>query len=270
VLALYRTEPAAAFSPLKLKAVRETLVARDLARTYVNQLVACIVRVWKWLAAEELVPAATWQALAAVPGLKRSRTTARESEPIEPAPELAIDATKELLLPPVRAMVDLQLLTAMRPGEACQLRPADLERDGPAGCWIYRPAEHKTEHHGRSRLVLIGPRAQALLTPFLFRAPDVFCFSPREAVEYALHGYNQPGERYTRESYCRAIARACVRAGCAHWHPNQLRHNAATRLREQFGWDVARIILGHSTVTTTAIYAADSLERAAQAMREAG
>jgi integrase len=29
------------------------------------------------------------------------------------------------------------------------------------------------------------------------------------------------------------------------WHPNQLRHTAATRLRREFGIDVAQSILGH-------------------------
>ena len=32
-----------------------------------------------------------------------------------------------------------------------------------------------------------------------------------------------------------------------HWHPNQLRHNAATRLRREFGLDMARAVLGHSS-----------------------
>lgn len=39
------------------------------------------------------------------------------------------------------------------------------------------------------------------------------------------------------------------------WHPHQLRHNAATNLRKEFGVEVARIILGHATAFTTEIYA---------------
>lgn len=30
-----------------------------------------------------------------------------------------------------------------------------------------------------------------------------------------------------------------------HWHPHQLRHNAATALRREHGIEVARVILGH-------------------------
>lgn len=39
------------------------------------------------------------------------------------------------------------------------------------------------------------------------------------------------------------------------WHPHQLRHNAATALRKEFGVEIARIILGHATAFTTGIYA---------------
>ena len=39
------------------------------------------------------------------------------------------------------------------------------------------------------------------------------------------------------------------------WHPNQLRHNAATRIRGAYGIEAARIILGHSSAVTSEIYA---------------
>ena len=39
------------------------------------------------------------------------------------------------------------------------------------------------------------------------------------------------------------------------WHPHQLRHNAATHLRKEFGIEVARVILGHRSASVTEIYA---------------
>ncbi len=39
------------------------------------------------------------------------------------------------------------------------------------------------------------------------------------------------------------------------WSPNQLRHNAATEIRKQFGLDAAQVILGHSEIGVTQIYA---------------
>lgn len=39
------------------------------------------------------------------------------------------------------------------------------------------------------------------------------------------------------------------------WHPHQLRHTAATKLRREFGIEAARIVLGHRSSKTTEIYA---------------
>jgi integrase len=54
------------------------------------------------------------------------------------------------------------------------------------------------------------------------------------------------------------------------WHPNQLRHSAATRIRREEGVDMARIILGHSALETTAIYAEADRERAIGIMARIG
>jgi len=55
-----------------------------------------------------------------------------------------------------------------------------------------------------------------------------------------------------------------------HWHPLQLRHTAATDLQARYGVEAARVILGHSKVETTQIYAERDLGRAAEIMREIG
>jgi integrase len=67
-------------------------------------------------------------------------------------------------------MVRLQLLTGARPGEICAMRPTNVTR-GIDGVWTYRPASHKTEHHGRERRIFIGPQAQEILTPYLCETP---------------------------------------------------------------------------------------------------
>jgi site-specific recombinase XerD len=54
------------------------------------------------------------------------------------------------------------------------------------------------------------------------------------------------------------------------WSPNQLRHNAATRLRREHGIDMARIILGHSNLRTTEVYAEADRERAIGIMAKIG
>jgi integrase len=54
------------------------------------------------------------------------------------------------------------------------------------------------------------------------------------------------------------------------WHPHQLRHNAATNLRKQFGVELARIILGHRTAFTTEIYAEADREHAMEVIGKIG
>jgi len=89
------------------------------------------------------------------------------------------------------------------------------------------------------------------------------------------------GARYTTDSYRRAIARACdqafplrgtmVESHKAHrWHPHQLRHNAATDLRKEFGLEAARIILGHRSAAITEVYAEKDERQAMEAMMRVG
>jgi integrase len=96
----------------------------------------------------------------------------------------------------------------------------------------------------------------------------------------------KPGDNYRRDSYTRAISRACEAAFPVpadlneeeakrwrrehHWHPHQLRHNAATRLRKEFGIDAAQIILGHRTLAVTAIYAEKDTKAAVEIMKKVG
>ena len=79
-----------------------------------------------------------------------------------------------------------------------------------------------------------------------------------------------PGERYTADSYRRAITEGCKNAGIDPWHPHQLQHDAATRLRREFGLDVAGAVLGHKSPAVTEVYAELDRARAVDAMEEIG
>jgi site-specific recombinase XerC len=54
------------------------------------------------------------------------------------------------------------------------------------------------------------------------------------------------------------------------WHPNQLRHSSATALRKEFGVELARIILGHSSAFTTEIYAETDRQHAMDVIGRVG
>ena len=46
------------------------------------------------------------------------------------------------------------------PGELCSLRPIDMDCSDEV--WEYRPESHKLEHHGKSRVVCFGNKAQEI------------------------------------------------------------------------------------------------------------
>src|SRR5581483_2095340 len=80
----------------------------------------------------------------------------------------------------------------------------------------------------------------------------------------------KPAERYNRRSYRVAIVRACQKAGVPEWSPLQLRHTAATAIRARYGVEAAKVILGHTKVETTQIYAERDLGRAQEIMAAIG
>jgi integrase len=270
---IYGGERAAEFGPLKLKAVRQSMIRKGHARTTVNNRIRRIIQIFKWATSEELVPPSVHQGLKTVSGLQRGRSNAKETEPVRPAPESAIEAIRPHVPRQVWAMIETQRLTGARPDEVCQMKASDIDRTGKV--WIYAPATHKTKHRGKPRVIPIGPKAQAILEPWLDRTG--YLFSPKEArAEWVAaikkpkpapkrRGWAKPkpkkkpkrvpGDRYTSASYAQAVARACVRAKVRHWSPGQLRHNAGTAFRKEQGLDVARALLGHASASTTEIYA---------------
>jgi hypothetical protein len=135
---LYGRTAACEFGQSKLKAVRQAMIdgydhpvygpQPPLSRALINMRVRRCVRVFRWGADEELVPAEVCQAKRSVRGLPKGRGQARETEPVGPADEEVVEATLPHLQPSPRAMVQLQLLTGMRPGEVCRLTLGELDR----------------------------------------------------------------------------------------------------------------------------------------------
>jgi integrase len=79
-----------------------------------------------------------------------------------------------------------------------------------------------------------------------------------------------PGVAFTTGTYARSIRSACLRAGVAPWAPNQLRHNAATTIRREFGLEAAQVILGHSELGVTQVYAERDSAKAIEIARRIG
>jgi integrase len=223
---LYGATPAREFGPLSLEAVRKKLISTGRSRSGVNCAISRVRRVFRWGVSKELIPASVHQALSTVDGLRKGRSEAPESPPVTPVAVATLEATLVHLPSVVASMARLQLLTGMRPGEVCILRPCGIDRSGDT--WLYRPGSHKTEHHGRERVVPIGPKGQEILLRYLVRDASMYCFRPIDSVAKRYAGSRSTrrtppspsrrrksnpqraaGECYTTCSYRRAINRAC-------------------------------------------------------------
>jgi integrase len=178
---LYGRTPAAKFGPLALKACRTKMIEKDWCRSHINKQVDRIKRMFKSATENEMVPGTVYEALRCVTGLRRGRSEAREGRKVTPISDADIAATIKQLPKVVADMVQLQRFTGARPGEICDIRPRDVNREGDV--WHYVPESHKTEHHNRPRVIFIGAKGQRILLPYLLRAANDYCFSPREAEE---------------------------------------------------------------------------------------
>ena len=314
------------FDSLALEALREAMIRDGLCRGRINKDVGRIKRLFKWATAKKLVSLAVCQGLLTVGGLRAGRSGARETEPVRPIADAMVEATLPHLTPPVRAMVQLQRCTGMRPGEVVVMRGCDIDKQGPT--WTYRPGSdrgpngrHKTAWRGHARAVLIGPRGQEVLRPWHRADPQEYLFRPKDGraaynaerrkrwKSKVTPGQAQrqpkrnpkkaPRARYTVITYDQAVAAGCRKAHCLscaachrregenrcdwlarvaqceglttfRWHPNQLRHSAATDIRREAGLDAARAVLGHRSPRITEVYAEIDLAKAAQVMEKLG
>jgi integrase len=286
------------FTPLSLVFLQKKWVEQGFARLTVNRYVNIIKQAFKHGVKFGWVEANISYGLQAVDSLKAGRTKAPEYEDVPPVDNETVDKTIPFMPPIVADMVRVQRLSGMRPQDVRHMRACDIERTGDV--WTYRPFTHKTEHHGKKLTKAIGPRGQAILTPYLIEkeaAPEAFLFSLQDTIRLRnwekrknrkslnKKGDVQPSQRdrskpdsakkpqemYSRDAYNRAIARACKKAGVPVWTPNQLRHAAGTEITAHVSLEAAKEFLGHaSIVTTEKHYVAPLPELAAEVARRFG
>lgn len=343
---LYGDTPAASFRPRALKAVRARLVANELSRWTVNERVWRIKNLFRWGTAEELVPPGTYQALAAVTNLRRGEEGVEDSREVKPVAWEHVEPVLDRVSPQVRAILELLWHTGARVGEIVAMRRRNIDRSETP--WVYRLDTHKTARHGKTRDVFFGPKAQAVLKPFLDRVPTpdpdlpVFTYrvpirpgqrrrpSPkpydvatiRHAIERGVervnacrlrvavvsavapllsgvqgHGLDRHVQRLRANLHPDELTRRLrvvvtklriadaavafqVEALAGRvidaldlvplWHTHQLRHSAATRLRQLHGLESARVVLGHSSARVTDVYAEIDRAKARAIMEQAG
>jgi integrase len=305
---LYPNFPARSFGPAEFKACRQWWQS-DPSRTrqYVNKLASKLRRIIKWAVSEGKMNAESYHACQCVDPIKVGRTNSPEAPKVGCVDDKRVDAVIKHLSPIVADMVRLQRLTGARPGEVCGLKPSMVDRSSDV--WKIELTEHKTAHHGKSRTVYAGPKAQAVLAKYLMRSPQAYCFSPAESVEWQRRqktekrvtppscgnkpGSNRkkkpkrvPSDHYDSKSYAKAVKYACEQAyptpedltgrerllwRKSNWFaPNQLRHNRATEIRSQLGLEAASAALGHSSQQITLTYAEKNEQLARQSAKLSG
>ncbi|CAN5610912.1 hypothetical protein BH11PLA2_BH11PLA2_47140 [soil metagenome] len=219
-----------------------------------------------------------------------------------------VNAIMPHLTPTLRSMVQLQRATGMRPGEVFRLRPADILTTGRrmvAGIgpinveksnaeigsqlWWITYDHHKTDGDGMGRAWAIDMRVAEILKPFMDRPPTENCFNPAESVQQAsetvkrerieLRGGGSGGSRklktgrrsrpmYTRQTFRRAIGRACDKAGVPRFNLYQVRYLVSVEALEEGGVQLEMDMLGHKTSRMAKHYARQGLMRMAKSVAQ--
>ena len=179
---LYGSLPVREFGPLRIKALQEHMInEKGWARTHINRSINRIRRVFKWGVSNELVDAKILQALSSVPGLKKGRTEARETEPVKPVPLERVTPVLDQVSRQVAAMIQIQLMCGCRPGEIVMMRECDIDKS--LDVWIYTPKQHKTAWREHERRIFLGQKAQNVIKEFSTGDPNAYLFRPCDAVE---------------------------------------------------------------------------------------
>jgi integrase/recombinase XerD len=166
---------------------------------------------------------------------------------------LAIDDVERLLAQPAgdrplalrdRAMLELAYASGLRVSEVCALERRGLDLAGST--------VSVTGKGRRERAVPFGRAAARALREYLARGRPVLCARARHDLVFA----NARGGRLSRMGFWKILRGHARAAGlAARVHPHALRHSFATHLLTG-GADlrVVQELLGHASVTTTAIY----------------
>ena len=254
---------------------------RELTRNGINRKVRSLLAVLRWGRARGHVSREVWADCAAIESLRRGQCgnrpehgRPRRAPSFEEIERVVTACTSRQ----VAAMLRLQAITAMRPGEVAAMRWQDIDqRPVEAGegviCWTYTVEAPKTAHHGKTVRYYLPPAAIAILREFP-GTPRAYVFSPDASMaerRKALRDARQtPVTDYTRQldearartfasrwgthAYRHAVERACVEAGVERFTPHEARHAALTWIANSLGVTAAMAIANHASAQVTARY----------------
>ena len=273
--------PVEEFGPRRLSELRTYLegsyrkkTGNRMTRQGINKVVSKIKQIFTWGVSQEIIKPEQLTALRTLPPLLEGHTSAPEATQKPPVDDDVIRRTLPHLCDQAKAMVSLQRLSGMRPGEVCKLvmEHLDTSRDD---YWIYSMRLHKTAHHGKRRVIILGQAAIQILKPWI-RNDGLPLFSPLERMNALrqsqridltrnrrkLQPRKVPGTRYTTQSYGKAIKAVCEKNNIPTWSPNQLRKANATEVLERFDVSHASAMLGNSPKILQECYAKEDRTKA--------
>lgn len=260
----YGTQSLESFGPKALRELREIMVSgghdhKPWSRQHTNAQIGRVRQMFSWGVSHEMAGADQLTAIKTVRPLRFGETPARETEPVQPAILEHVLATLPYLNRQIRTAVELQMLTASRPGEILLIRPMDIVKRSD-DLWVFDPKQHKGRWRGKMRLIPLGPLAIEAIRPFMDRKPPRPCLSPRQALLESQgrvrrgdvrNGERRTGKYYLSGSYRNAVVKACEKAGVPKWTPYQLRHWAISEIEHATDEQSAAIVAGHSSTRVT-------------------
>lgn len=262
---LFGETPANDFGPIRLRAVRKSMVDGDpnvvtpdgkpkprkpWSRSFINKQVKRLKYLFRWGVSWELAPAAVAEALGTVKSLTAGETDAREGTPRRAVPDKDLAAVRAVLCQKHQDLFDLLLLTGARPGEIVGLTTGVIDRSGEV--WRVDLAQHKTAHKGKSRTLFFNATAQAILLRYLKADPDASLF------------------QIQRKTLGTAIKDACTKVGVPPFTSHWLRHTVATKLADDVGTEAAQRLLGHAGKAMTEHYSRKAEKVAIDAAKRLG
>ena len=241
--------PADDFTRLHLKGCREIAVQRRRSRRYINAQINRIKRCFGQAHEDGLVEKAVIDDITRLAGIRAGSPRVRDLPKTKAVPQIYIDKVLKHVSPMVAAVIKVQLHTGMRINETLQMRVGNLNTAGEL--WLFDLGiNHKTSLGVEPKIVMIGPLAQSVLSPWLdkamarrdLRAP----IWPSDANESGV---------LKSASVRKAIVSACDVTKTPQWTTHQLRKNKATSLVEREILRVVKSVTQHQSDSSALMYA---------------
>lgn len=157
---------------------KKKTINRKWSRRYINKSISRIRQIFSWAKSHDLIT--TKGLVSELRELEPSlagRTEAVELPARTAVPDEHIEAVRKVVRQRTRDIIDLCLLTGCRPGELVSLTTGMINRSEDV--WVAELAKHKTQHHGKVRVLAFGPKTKLILWKYLLSHPDKRIFPIR-------------------------------------------------------------------------------------------